>query len=587
MAAVNLGRVGLVLKGDWSGATTYTALDIVSQDGNSWAAKRGNTNVEPTTENTDDWQLISNNSTLVATVQGYKEDAEAAATTATTYGNAVVSAVAPVEASSTASQAYAAGDFFIYNGTLYIASASIAQGGTITPNTNCTAIPKGISSEVTSLKSALAKKAPKTPIITELSPTLTVGIVNYNTLEVYKTSDTYTGRYTTISVTAGEEYLITGKGIGSGANYYPAAFVVYDGGKDLLLSEAQYYTDEPVQIVHSGTLYVNGVVDAGVLKLYIKSVVYQTDADYISMMDNIPKHGKYLIKKEGTKLKIKRKQGNKDIMIVLDNVGGNSLYNFDYIYVYSNNGNYISDDFSETSDDIIYTKRCSVSDWIGPYKLTADNNADGDTPSNNYFTGGFHRTTNTATGGGITGSQRSFSVFVDGVAPVDNVVMSCNEVVVTWKNGINAYNTSKANGTGRDVITETWTLRFADKVYAHNVITALEGCHIVIYYGLQMTTDTGDTIRIVSGNDRGAYANTDTGNSGNMTARTVEATNANIRFGFHIGDEDLGLFNSNNAGYSITKANGKVYAVLVSAKHLILNANDTAYLDGYYDFQID
>lgn len=68
--------------------------------------------------------------------------------------NAVVSAVAPVEASSTASQAYAAGDFFIYNGTLYIASASIAQGGTITPNTNCTAIPKGISSEVTDLKSA-------------------------------------------------------------------------------------------------------------------------------------------------------------------------------------------------------------------------------------------------------------------------------------------------------------------------------------------------------------------------------------------------------------------------------------------------
>lgn len=154
MAAVNLGRVGLVLHGDWSGAVTYAALDVVAYDGNSWVAKRSNTNVEPTTENNDDWQLISNNSTLVATVQGYKEDAEAAATTATTYGNAVVSAVAPIESTSTASQAYAAGDFFIYNGTLYIASASIAQGGTITPNTNCTAIPKGISSEVASLKSA-------------------------------------------------------------------------------------------------------------------------------------------------------------------------------------------------------------------------------------------------------------------------------------------------------------------------------------------------------------------------------------------------------------------------------------------------
>lgn len=155
MAAVNLGRVGLVLHGDWSGAVTYAALDVVAYDGNSWVAKRSNTNVEPTTENDDDWQLISNNSTLVATVQGYKEDAEVAATTATTYGNAVVSAVAPIESTSTASQVYATGDFFIYNGTLYIASASISQGGTITPNTNCTAIPKGISSEVASLKSAI------------------------------------------------------------------------------------------------------------------------------------------------------------------------------------------------------------------------------------------------------------------------------------------------------------------------------------------------------------------------------------------------------------------------------------------------
>ena len=72
MATVNLGRVGLVLKGDWVETEPYVALDVVSHDGNSWAAKRANTNVEPTTENDDDWLFISNTAVLVAKVQGYK-----------------------------------------------------------------------------------------------------------------------------------------------------------------------------------------------------------------------------------------------------------------------------------------------------------------------------------------------------------------------------------------------------------------------------------------------------------------------------------------------------------------------------------
>ena len=110
MATVNLGRVGLVLKGDWDNATAYAALDLVSHDGNAWAAKRANTNVEPTTENDDDWQLISNNEDLVSTVQGYKNDAAnsataaaGSATSAAASALSVTGAVAPTESTSTAS----------------------------------------------------------------------------------------------------------------------------------------------------------------------------------------------------------------------------------------------------------------------------------------------------------------------------------------------------------------------------------------------------------------------------------------------------------------------------------------------------
>lgn len=49
------------------------------------------------------------------------------------------SIIAPVEASLTASRAYAIGEQFILNGTLYTATAAITAGGTITINGNCTA----------------------------------------------------------------------------------------------------------------------------------------------------------------------------------------------------------------------------------------------------------------------------------------------------------------------------------------------------------------------------------------------------------------------------------------------------------------
>ena len=164
MVTVNLGRVGLVLKGDWDSATAYVPLDVVSHDGNSWAAKRNNTNVEPTTENSDDWQLISNNSDLVATVQGYKEDAETAAGAAAqsaadaeTSAQSITTVIAPTEESSTASAAHAVGDYFIYNGKLHIATSAIAQGDTITPGTNCEEAPDGLSGEVGESKSAIAQ----------------------------------------------------------------------------------------------------------------------------------------------------------------------------------------------------------------------------------------------------------------------------------------------------------------------------------------------------------------------------------------------------------------------------------------------
>lgn len=61
--------------------------------------------------------------------------------------------IATVEASSTASKAYAVGDYFYYTGKLYKATAAIASGGTITVGTNCTLAK--LADDVGDLKSAI------------------------------------------------------------------------------------------------------------------------------------------------------------------------------------------------------------------------------------------------------------------------------------------------------------------------------------------------------------------------------------------------------------------------------------------------
>ena len=71
----------------------------------------------------------------------YSDQAAASATSAAASAAQIATILgnfATVEATSTASQAYAVGKFLVLNGVLYRVTTAIASGGTITPGTNCT-----------------------------------------------------------------------------------------------------------------------------------------------------------------------------------------------------------------------------------------------------------------------------------------------------------------------------------------------------------------------------------------------------------------------------------------------------------------
>lgn len=78
------------------------------------------------------------------------------------------------EASATSTHAYAVGDYFIYNNVLYQATAAIAVGATIVPDTNCTTT--NVTSELIQLNNDLTSKTDK---VTQISAATGDGTKTY------------------------------------------------------------------------------------------------------------------------------------------------------------------------------------------------------------------------------------------------------------------------------------------------------------------------------------------------------------------------------------------------------------------------
>ena len=172
------------------------------------------------------------------------------------------------------------------------------------------------------------------------------------------------------------------------------------------------------------------------------------------------------------------------------------------------------------------------SDFFGPYIVKALNNINGDNATSVYFTGGNHGYQNSGTIGGAntpTGRTSSLAFYVDNLK-VDSFDGYANIIKIVWTNHIQGYNTTKTDGTGREILKETYTLEITEQgIEVHNDIEPLEDLVIERYYGLQaqkgawdnwyrfegasnrkrnswsVASDSGDygTTKILSGNDNG------------------------------------------------------------------------------------
>ena len=133
------GRILLIPKGTWTSGTSYNALDFVYYGGNSYVCKSAVSGSTDPMNDTTHWQRMASGFDSNLITQTITNDANKIPSDAAVYAEvrALEADFATIEESTTASQTYAVGDYFIYGGKLYVATAAISSGGTITPGTNC------------------------------------------------------------------------------------------------------------------------------------------------------------------------------------------------------------------------------------------------------------------------------------------------------------------------------------------------------------------------------------------------------------------------------------------------------------------
>lgn len=622
--------------------------------------------------------------------------------------------IAPKEESSTASAAHAAGTYFTYNDLLYRATADIAAGGTITPNTNCVAVTVG--AETSELKSAIGaitgnetvdfsdpalkqyiptngaegsavqwetpSVAQSTQIkwaVVECAPgdvftingkggntdrlftfltsaktiignpradsgataenlvitapanaaylvindesdklsykgVLLIDVVNGlaegfdNYLEmphyadvahvdtpnkIYNTADltvrTLSGfSYTIVPVTEGEIYNVTGAY--SGTNYNPvfasesAAIMEVPIGQDVTVPAGA------TRLIVNGRPAMDVQIAIKKLTSNAGSMAFFEEYDQVksAAQSGVPV-GVSLDASGNCRVFQRKYDATHDLETLIMPKSGNNLPDIYGFYATENLGDAVL--VSTNANKSTITQ--GTTDFISPHVVYAVNNMNGDFPdmSSAKLTGGWHRYNNSTSTGTATARNISYKVFCDGKQLNAGESQRGHVVRVEIVNRLQASNTEKEDGTGREVVEQkivlTFDAEFGCRVYSE--ITALEDVKYERLYGISTYyTDTADVFFVGCRAKRGGQSVSGVNRCGDLyctEAMQIGATDI-YRIGFD-PTFDLGGQYANHWGNSFTMAATKSYAVLIYANGdennmLAISVGGKAYFKGYY-----
>lgn len=189
-----------------------------------------------------------------------------------------------------------------------------------------------------------------------------------------------------------------------------------------------------------------------------------------------------------------------DMAVNIKKKGGNNIFDIHSIGIIHNNLPSISTD----TTGIIYLLSSS-GDWHAPFTVAANNNADGDDQTHHYFTGGNHQYNNQSTGSTATGRTTYLKFYADGMEVIGGSG-SCRSFEMVWKNRVQAYNTRKADGSGREVLEEVHKMRFDGISFDEYIkLIPLEDITMENWYGLQWFTSPYQNTVYIGGANREVF----------------------------------------------------------------------------------
>ena len=273
-----------------------------------------------------------------------------------------------------------------------------------------------------------------------------------------------------------------------------------------------------------------------------------------------------------------------DILIDIRKKGGNNLMDFYEFFLFPKGKRL----WELEINDLTHIQTTDT-DWHGPFVVRALENEEGDDLVTKKFTGGNHEYTNTGKGGVANAKTTYLEFFVDGKKVGDSFGEAEN-IEIRWSNDVKAYNTQRADGGGRYVLSENHILRFDGFEFTSDFeVIPLEDVEMVVWFGLQSLAPRNiyKTIQYVGSEDESEHPIEELTSCKNKNVWKAVAKGDGHRFEMeidptvdlgdrHMYDGDKVIFNSEWS---------KIYFNVISEKRLLKGKSYR--LRGKYRFLYD
>lgn len=216
-----------------------------------------------------------------------------------------------------------------------------------------------------------------------------------------------------------------------------------------------------------------------------------------------------------------------------------------------------------------------TTDILSPMIITASENADGDLDDSYRLTGGNHSYGQTS--GTPSANTVLVEVFADGKAAKTSGLF--NTLILHARHEIQAWNTEKADGTGRSVIVEDdYIIWDGQRMNVEIHLTPTEKVAISEYYGLQLAEINSCN---VYGNK--VKKNIATGGYSDEIPYYIEGICEKFKIRMHLDDVGLGKYTYNTTAVKYSKNNyKKAYFRPIGESHAF-TAEDCLWLRGYFE----